>query len=64
MAKTVAIAHIQGLPAVSVALFISSDNKGSLSSANFDGVIGSEFLRRFGTVIFDAPRNEVVLGRD
>lgn len=64
IAKTVGITHIPGLPSLSVTIFISSDNKGALSSANFDGVIGSELLRRLGTVIFDAPHNRVLFRRD
>jgi len=61
LAKSAAIAHIQGLPAIPAVIFVSTDNRGSLSSADFDGVIGSELLRRFGTVIFDARNHQVVL---
>lgn len=64
IANSAGTARIRGLPSLSVSIFISSDNKGALSAANFDGVIGGELLRRFGTVIFDAPHNEVLFRRD
>lgn len=56
--------YMEGLPATPAAIFISSDNSGTLSSAKFDGVIGSELLRHFGTVIFDAPHHQVLFRRD
>ena len=41
-------------------IYASQDRGGALASADFDGVIGGEILRRF-KVIFDYPRRRLIL---
>lgn len=43
--------------------YISQDNEGALASSQYDGVIGSEILRRF-KVIFDYARRRLILERN
>ena len=61
MAANAGIVYVRGLAPASVTVFISSDRNGMLASADFDGVIGSEFLRRFGAVVFDGRNGRVLL---
>ena len=45
-----------------VVVFAALDHEGSLAGRDFDGVIGSEMLRKLGrVVIFDAPHRRLVL---
>ena len=43
--------------------YISQDNGGALASSQYDGIIGSEILRRF-KVIFDYARRRLILERN
>ena len=43
--------------------YISQDNDGALASSQYDGVIGSEILRKF-KVIFDYARRRLILERN
>jgi len=51
-----------GLTAAGVVVFAALDQEGSLSGRDFDGVIGSEMIRKLGKiVIFDAPHHRLLL---
>ena len=44
-------------------LYLSQNNSGALASADYDGVIGAEVLKRF-RVIFDYSRRQLILERN
>jgi Aspartyl protease/PDZ domain len=44
-------------------IYISQDNGGALASLEYEGLIGTEILRRF-KVIFDYPRRRLILERN
>ena len=47
-----------------VVVFAGLDHEGSLAGRDFDGVIGSEILRKLGrVVVFDAPHHRLVFRR-